>query len=99
MLSALERAKTGNGEGGAHIVNINPLDEAGLRQFHNPQTPKGLVKGTDLADDFLQVRLTGDQALFATLGKLTIEAGAVDEEFVAEHTSEYDEYAAYLDKP
>jgi len=93
MLSALERAK-GNG---AHIVNINPLDEAGLRHFHNPQTPKGIVKGTDLTDQFVQVRLTGDQALFAMLSRLTIEAGAVDEEFVSTYTSEYDEYAASLE--
>ena len=41
MLSALEEAK----KNGAYIVNINPLDEAGLRRFHNPQTPKGLTKG------------------------------------------------------
>src|SRR6478736_10455617 len=94
MLSALEEAK----RNGAHIVNINPLDEAGLRRFHNPQTPKGLTKGADLTDDFLQVRLSGDQALFAAMAKLTIEAGAVDEEFVARHTSEYDEYVAFLDK-
>src|SRR3954453_21096308 len=73
MLSALEKAK----KNGAHIVNINPLDEAGLRRFHNPQTPKGLVKGIDLADEFLQVRLAGDQALFAALAKLTVDAGAV----------------------
>ena len=78
MLSALEQAK----RNGAHIVNINPLDEAGLRTFHNPQTPRGLAKGEDLTDDFLQVRLAGDQALFAAMAKLTVEAGAVDEEFV-----------------
>jgi molybdopterin-dependent oxidoreductase alpha subunit len=92
MLSALEKAK----KNGCHLVNINPLDEAGLRNFKNPQTPKGLVKGTDLADEFLQVRLTGDQALFAMLAKLTIEAGAVDQEFIDTHCSEYDEYAAHL---
>ncbi len=94
MLSALEQAKTN----GAHIVNINPLDEAGLRTFHNPQTPKGLLKGQDLTDDFLQVRLSGDQALFAAMAKLTVEAGAVDEDFVATYTSEYDDYLAHLEK-
>ncbi|MDQ6642052.1 MAG: FdhF/YdeP family oxidoreductase, partial [Actinomycetota bacterium] len=93
MLSALEKAKNGSG---CHIVNINPLDEAGLRRFYNPQHPMGLVKGTELADDFLQVRLAGDQALFAMLGKLTIEAGAVDRAFVDEHCSEYDEYAEHV---
>ena len=93
MLSALEQAK----HNGAHIVNVNPLDEAGLRTLPQPADPVGLAKGTDLTDDFLQVRLSGDQALFAALAKLTVEAGAVDEEFVATHTSEYDEYLAHLD--
>jgi len=92
MLSALEKAK----HHGAYIVNVNPLDEAGLRRFRNPQTPQGLVRGTDLADEFLQVRLAGDQALFAALARLTVEAGAVDEEFVAAYCSEYDEYVAHL---
>jgi anaerobic selenocysteine-containing dehydrogenase len=79
MLTALEKAK----KAGAHIVNVNPLDEAGLRRFHNPQTPQGLAKGTDLADELVQVRLAGDQALFAALARLTVDAGAVDEEFVS----------------
>jgi molybdopterin-dependent oxidoreductase alpha subunit len=92
MLTALEKAK----KNGAHIVGINPLDEAGLRRFRNPQTPQGLVRGTELADDLLQVRLSGDQALFAALARLTVEAGAVDEAFVAAYCSEYDEYVAHL---
>jgi molybdopterin-dependent oxidoreductase alpha subunit len=92
MLTALEKAK----KAGAHIVNINPLDEAGLRRFHNPQTPLGIVKGTDLADELVQVRLAGDQALFAALARLTVEAGAVDEEFVSAYCSEYEEYVEHL---
>ncbi|RNL81409.1 FdhF/YdeP family oxidoreductase [Nocardioides marmorisolisilvae] len=92
MLTALEKAK----RNGAHIVTINPLDEAGLRRFHNPQSPLSLVKGTELTDEFLQIRLSGDQALFAALAQLTIEAGAVDEDFVAKHTSEYAEYVEHL---
>ena len=92
MLSALEKAK----RHGAYIVNVNPLDEAGLRHFRNPQTPRGLLQGTDLADELLQIRLSGDQALFAALARLTVEAGAVDEEFVSAYCSEYDEYLAHL---
>jgi len=92
MLTALEKAK----KNGAHIVGINPLDEAGLRRFRNPQTPQGLVAGTELADELLQVRLSGDQALFSALAKLTVDAGAVDEEFVAAYCSEYEEYVAHL---
>ena len=44
------------------------------------------------------MRLSGDQALFAAMAKLTVEAGAVDEEFVSTYTSEYDDYLARLDK-
>ncbi|HEY0904075.1 MAG TPA: FdhF/YdeP family oxidoreductase [Marmoricola sp.] len=92
MLSALEKAK----RNGATIIGINPLDEAGLRRFRNPQSAKGIVTGTELADDLLQVRLAGDQALFAALARLTVEAGAVDEDFVTAYCSGYAEYAAHL---
>ncbi|WP_431959867.1 FdhF/YdeP family oxidoreductase [Actinacidiphila sp. bgisy160] len=97
MLSALEKAK----ESGARIVTINPLPEAGLQRFKNPQTPKGLAGGgTPLADLFLQIRLGGDQALFRALNKALLEAedqapGTVlDQAFIAGHTHGFDECAA-----
>ncbi|MEU9604229.1 FdhF/YdeP family oxidoreductase [Streptomyces sp. NPDC048057] len=91
MLSALEKAKAS----GARIISVNPLPEAGLERFKNPQTPRGLLKGTALNDLFLQIRIGGDQALFRLLNKLVLETdGAVDEEFVREHTHGYEEFAA-----
>jgi molybdopterin-dependent oxidoreductase alpha subunit len=90
MLTALERAKAA----GARVISVNPLPEAGLERFKNPQTPKGLTTGTALTDLFLQIRIGGDQALFRLLNKLVLEtAGAVDEEFVREHTHGYEEFA------
>ncbi len=91
MLTALEQAK----KNGARIVAVNPLPEAGLIRFRNPQRPRGVVgSGTALADRFLQVRLGGDQALFQAVGHLLLARGAVDEEFVAAHTTGFEEYAA-----
>ncbi|GAA1003632.1 hypothetical protein STXM2123_2227 [Streptomyces sp. F-3] len=91
MLSALERAKAA----GARIISVNPLPEAGLERFKNPQTPQGLLRGSPLTDLFLQIRIGGDQALFRLLNKLIIETeGAVDEEFVRQHTHGYEEFAA-----
>ncbi|MGV9555952.1 FdhF/YdeP family oxidoreductase [Streptomyces sp. NPDC003522] len=91
MLTALEKAKAG----GARIVSVNPLPEAGLERFKNPQTARGMLKGAALTDLFLQIRLGGDQALFRLLNKLILETeGAVDERFVAEHTHGYEEFAA-----
>ncbi|MFD6349377.1 FdhF/YdeP family oxidoreductase [Streptomyces roseolus] len=91
MLSALERAKAA----GARIISVNPLPEAGLERFKNPQTPQGMLKGAALTDLFLQIRIGGDQALFRLLNKLVLQTpGAVDEEFVREHTHGFEEFAA-----
>lgn len=105
MLSALEKAK----KNGAVIVSVNPLPEAGLLRFENPQTISGMVTGTELTDDFLQIRAGGDQALFQGLGKYLLEAEAqgrntpglstvLDHEFIKNHTVGIDEYLRYLDK-
>ncbi|MEU6815072.1 FdhF/YdeP family oxidoreductase [Streptomyces sp. NPDC046860] len=90
MLSALEKAKAA----GARIISVNPLPEAGLERFKNPQTPQGMLKGAALTDLFLQIRLGGDQSLFRLLNKLILQTdGAVDEEFVREHTHGFEDFA------
>jgi molybdopterin-dependent oxidoreductase alpha subunit len=102
MLSALERAKAA----GAKIVTVNPLPEAGMERFKNPQTARGLAGGgTQLTDLFLQIRLGGDQALFRAVNRLLLEAedaaarkgkpGTVlDHAFIGEHTHGFEEFAA-----
>jgi molybdopterin-dependent oxidoreductase alpha subunit len=71
MLTALEEAK----KRGATIVAVNPLPEAGLLRFKNPQRPSGLLgRGTALADQFLKIRLGGDMALLQALSKRVLEA-------------------------
>ncbi|GAA4671115.1 FdhF/YdeP family oxidoreductase [Frondihabitans cladoniiphilus] len=89
MLTALEDAK----KNGAKIVAVNPLPEAGLRRYKNPQTARGVVgRGTDIADQFLQIRLGGDMALLQAVAKRVLEAedrapGTVlDHDFLASHT-------------
>lgn len=95
MLSALEIAK----RRGARIISINPLREAGLVNFRNPQVPRGVVgHGTDLTDLHLPIRLGGDQALFQAIGALLVEWGAVDRDFVAAHTEGYDAWRAHVAK-
>ncbi|RAG80420.1 hypothetical protein DN069_38265 [Streptacidiphilus pinicola] len=97
MLSALERAK----RAGATVVSVNPLPEAGLERFKNPQNARGLVgTGTRLTDLFLQIRLGGDLALFRALNLLLLEAeekapGTVlDRAFIEEHCAGFEEFAA-----
>ncbi|MEU8551061.1 FdhF/YdeP family oxidoreductase [Streptomyces roseoverticillatus] len=90
MLSALEKAK----RGGTKIITVNPLPEAGLERFKNPQNARGLAGGgTALTDLFLQIRLGGDQALFRILNRLVLETeGAVDTGFVDEHTHGFEDF-------
>ena len=99
MLSALEKAKSR----GATIIAVNPLPEAGLVRFENPQTVKGVILGgTKLADQFVQIRLGGDQALFQAIGKHLLEyedvAGrrSLDHEFIDAHTSGFEAYRAAM---
>ncbi|KRB36583.1 FdhF/YdeP family oxidoreductase [Microbacterium sp. Root180] len=95
MLSALEKAK----QRGARIIAVNPLPEAGLMRFENPQTIRGVAfGGTRMADRFVQIRSGGDQALFQAIGKHLLEAesadgGVLDHEFIAAHTSGFAAYA------
>jgi molybdopterin-dependent oxidoreductase alpha subunit len=98
MLSAVEKAKAR----GAAVIAVNPLPEAGLLRFENPQTPRGVVLGgTPIADEFVQMRLGGDQAFFQAIGKHLLErdatdGGVVDHEFIRRHTSGFDRYRAEL---
>jgi molybdopterin-dependent oxidoreductase alpha subunit len=99
MLSALEEAK----DNGAKIIAVNPLPEAGLMRFKNPQRVNGVIgKGTPLADEFCQIKLGGDQAFFQALGHLLLAAeqaapGTVaDREFIDTHTHGFDDYAKHL---
>ncbi|MEZ2389400.1 FdhF/YdeP family oxidoreductase [bacterium RCC_150] len=104
MLSALEKAK----KNGAFIVSVNPLPEAGLLRFENPQTISGMLVGSQLSDDFLQIRAGGDQALFQGLGKYLLEAEAqgkntpglttvFDHDFINNHTVGVDAYLKQLE--
>ena len=97
MLTALEKAK----KNGAKILAINPLPEAGLLRFRNPQTPRGLSGiGTELADLHLPIRINGDLALWQAFGAMLLEAeeaaghdgSVLDRDFIERHTSGFDEW-------
>ncbi|MFD5013418.1 FdhF/YdeP family oxidoreductase [Streptomyces chartreusis] len=101
MLSALETAK----RRGARVVAVNPLPEAGLLRFKNPQRPSGILGGgTRLADQFLQIRLGGDQALFQAFNRLLLEAEdeapgtCLDNAFIERHTHGFEEFAEHARK-
>ncbi|GAB3582462.1 FdhF/YdeP family oxidoreductase [Hymenobacter daeguensis] len=96
MLTALQIAK----KNGAKIIAVNPLIEAGLNHFRNPQDFMNPLKalgalmgdGTQITDVFLQVKVDGDMALLRGIMKHLLEAEdrnpgqVVDRKFVDEFT-------------
>jgi molybdopterin-dependent oxidoreductase alpha subunit len=104
MLDNLQKAK----KNGAKIIAINPLKEAGLLGFNNPQQVQGIVdsvidKGaTKMADLFLQVKINGDMAALQAIEKLLLEAEAnapgtvLDQDFINQHTVGFEGLKAHL---
>ncbi len=98
MLTALEKTK----QNGGKIIAINPLPEAGLIKFTNPQSPaKLLTGGTKLADVFVPITINGDVAFVkAILLKLLEQeeqnGNVFDKDFIAEHSHGYDQFIADL---
>jgi molybdopterin-dependent oxidoreductase alpha subunit len=92
MLTALEKAK----RAGARIATVNPLPEAGMQRFKNPQSARGLAgRGTDLTDLFLQIKLGGDLALFSILNRMLLRRDAIDRAFIDECTHGFEAFAAH----
>jgi molybdopterin-dependent oxidoreductase alpha subunit len=98
MLSALEKTK----QNGGKIIAINPLPEAGLMKFTDPQNPiKMLTGGTKLSDVFVPITINGDVAFFKAillklLEKEEVVGGIFDKDFINEYTSGYDEFISDL---
>jgi molybdopterin-dependent oxidoreductase alpha subunit len=88
---------------GAALAAPTADPEAGLMRFKNPQNVRGVVgKGTPLADEFAQIRLGGDLALFQAVGHLLLAweeqapGTIVDRAFVEQATEGFDDYAQHL---
>jgi molybdopterin-dependent oxidoreductase alpha subunit len=95
MLTSLQRAK----RNGCKLVHINPLPEVGMTRFKHPQDILGLFgSGTELADLFLQVRINGDVALLKGISKAVLERDALDRDFLATHTTGFDDFRVALQR-
>ncbi|MGO4590980.1 FdhF/YdeP family oxidoreductase [Paenarthrobacter sp. 2TAF44] len=96
MLSALRDCKNNGGK----IVAVNPLPEAGLLNFKDPQSLNGVIGGgTTIADEFLKIKVGGDLALFQALGHLLLEeekrnpGTILDKSFIGKQTEGFEAYA------
>ncbi|OYD42134.1 FdhF/YdeP family oxidoreductase [Sphingobacterium cellulitidis] len=101
MMSALSKGK----KNGAKIIAINPLPEAGLMGFVDPQSVLGVLEGgVKLADLYLPVKINGDMALLKAIELLLIDfekksPGSVfDQEFIDNKTVGFDEFLKQFDQ-
>jgi molybdopterin-dependent oxidoreductase alpha subunit len=99
MLTALEETKRNGGQ----IIAVNPLPEAGLIRFKNPQKVRGIIgRGTTIADQFLHIKPGGDLALFQAINALLLEAEAaspgtvLDHDFIDANTTGFAEFADHV---
>ncbi|RQO76431.1 hypothetical protein DBR40_11005 [Pedobacter sp. KBW01] len=100
MMTALQKGKNN----GAKIIAINPLPEAGLMGFRNPQALNGILGiGEHYSDLYLPVKINGDMALLKAIGLLLAREEALtpglvfDHEFINEKTSGAGAYLAQFE--
>ena len=93
MLQALEQLKANDGM----VITINPLEEAGLKRFKNPQRARDYVtNGTTITDLFLQVKINEDVTLLKAIMKILAKRDEVshdvfDHDFIRDKTIGYQE--------
>ncbi len=88
MLTALAKCK----DAGGKVISINPLEEAGLKRFKNPQSVSDMLTlGTAITDVFLRVRINEDIPLLKAIQKKLIaldkeDSGVLDHDFIVDQT-------------
>ncbi|TZG27303.1 FdhF/YdeP family oxidoreductase [Sphingomonas montanisoli] len=101
MLHDLRKAR----KRGVEIVTFNPLKERGLERFTDPQNPVEMttLSETVISTQYHQVKAGGDIAAMTGIAKFLIEwddakapgePGVLDHDFIAEHTKDFDAFAA-----
>ena len=99
MLTALAKCK----DAGGKVITINPLEEAGLKRFKNPQSVGDMLSsGTAITDVFLQVKINEDIPLLKAIEKKLIELDSVDgdildHDFIESNTAGFDGLKSDLD--
>ena len=99
MLSALRKARSN----GAMIIGVNPMKEAGLIAFNDPQTIRGLLRTKPtISTDYLHIKINGDMPLLQALGYYLLKAEeenpgkVLDQNFIKEETAGFEAYKQYI---
>ncbi len=81
---------------GGGVIAINPVVETGLVNFGVPSDLRSLFFGSPIASLYVQPHIGGDLALMTGVAKRVEELAAVDEAFLANHTSGWEQLRDHL---
>ena len=81
---------------GTKVAVVNPYREPGMERYWVPSDPESAFFGTKIADQFFQIHSGGDVAFLSGVLRQMLERGWIDEDFVKEHTTGFDELRTQL---
>ncbi|MBX3278348.1 MAG: FdhF/YdeP family oxidoreductase [Acidobacteria bacterium] len=81
---------------GTRVAVVNPYREPGLERYWIPSVAESALFGTKLADEFYQVHIGGDRAFIAGAIRHLVEQGWINDDFISEYTSGFDELKTRL---
>jgi molybdopterin-dependent oxidoreductase alpha subunit len=81
---------------GTKVAVVNPYREPGMDRYWVPSNVESALFGTKIADRFFQINVGGDIGFLAGVLRHLIERGWVNEDFVRDHTSGFDELRAVV---
>ena len=83
---------------GAKVAVVNPLREPGLDRYWVPSNVESAMFGTHMTDEFFAVHTGGDLAFVNGVLKVLLAEGAVDRDFVRDHTVGFDDLVEELER-
>ncbi|MFC6267979.1 FdhF/YdeP family oxidoreductase [Frigoriflavimonas asaccharolytica] len=99
MLTALRKAR----KNGAMIIGVNPMKEAGLIAFNDPQTIRGLLRTKPtISTDYLHIKINGDLPLMQAIGYYLLKfeeefpGKVLDQNFINNETAGFEAYKKHI---
>ncbi len=83
---------------GGTVVVVNPLRELGLVRFRVPSDVRSLLRGTDIASEYVQPHIGGDIAFLTGIARALLESGQFDERFVTQHCDDWEEFRERVER-
>jgi molybdopterin-dependent oxidoreductase alpha subunit len=85
-------------QSGTRVAVVNPYREPGFRNYWIPSVPESAIFGTKMADEWFAVDTGGDLAFLIGVFKILTAEGWIDRDFIARHTTGFDEAASSAER-